>query len=174
MLGSLENLFLGGLGTDGNREQEEAGSCQLCVIVWLWWETFTYRNDIPFLLLFFLCLCPGMSSKEIYGNWKLQNVLFIFCITLHSFKDHCDSEFTVTSLWCLWNLWVMVEYISADTLYALSERCNLRCLNTILCYPHASSYVLTDPPDHRTVNACSWFVIELLHFNRGASQLFLH
>lgn len=114
-----------------------------------------------FLLLFFLYLCLGMSSKEIYGNFKFQNVLFLFLIIF--FRHCCNSEFINPLLGCFWNLWVTVDNHSDKSYINFCKEVYFRKLqiNMIKDYvthmfkDSLSFYILTDAQTIvKLVSAC--------------------
>lgn len=120
-----------------------------------------------FFLLFFLYFCPGMSSKEIYGNFKLQNVLFLLFIFINYlmwFRHCCDSEFIATLLECFWNLWVIYQctWVLCVVKSYILESYKWIWLETIICYPHSQRlfFILhaNRCPNQNRINKCMFLV----------------
>lgn len=122
-----------------------------------------YRNDILFLFYSFsLHLCPGMSSKEIYGNSKLQNVLFFFLIILMWIQRLFLFRIYWHFMLCFWNLWVTVGYINAEKFCKSFCREYFRKLliDVIKYYtvlPTCFILLFCISPDHR-INQCMFLV----------------
>ena len=88
--GNCSICFLKDVGSEGSwnsavtlvglRSKKKHRWCWALFKLWLLQLALIREMTFSFLLLFFLYFCPGMSSKEIYGNFKFQNVLFLLLI----------------------------------------------------------------------------------------------